>query len=96
MKKIIVSLLLVSISLPSFSQNVNVQNAYNSYNRKDRDGARIKMEDAKKYIDLAYNDESTSNDPKMWNYRSKIYLEIMQNFPALDPNAVFEATESYI
>ena len=35
-----------------------------------------KLEEAKNFIDQAYNTESTSNDPKMWNYRAPIYLAI--------------------
>ena len=95
MKKIILTLVVSCIVLSGFSQSKNVQNAYNSY-KQETDGVKTKLEEAKKFIDLAYNHESTSNDPKMWNYRSKIYLEIMQKQSELDLNAVFEATESYI
>ena len=97
MKKVIIIIFVNLIVIPgAFSQSKNIQNAYNSYNRTDRDGLRIKMKEAKSFIDLAYIHESTSNDPKMWNYRSKIYLEIMINFPELDEDAVFKATESHI
>lgn len=96
MRKIVLSLFFCGVSLIAFTQSKNIQNAYNAYNRQDRDGARIKMQEAKEFIDLAYSHESTSNDPKMWNYRSKIYLEIMTNHPYLDDNAVFKATESHI
>ena len=96
MKRIILLIIVVSISVLGFAQSKNVQNAYNAYNRQDRDGLRIKMKEAKEFIDLAYNHESTSNDPKMWNYRAKIYLEIIQNHPELDENAMFEATEAHI
>jgi len=57
---------------------------------------KTKINEAKDFIDLAYKHESTSNDPKMWNYRSKIYLEIILKQPELDKNAVFEATEAFI
>ena len=95
MKKIILTLVVSCIVLSGFSQSKNVQNAYNSY-RQEVDGVKTKLADAKRFIDLAYNHESTSNDPKMWNYRSQIYLEIMLKDPELDENAVFESTEAHI
>ena len=95
MKKIILTLIVSCIVLVGFSQSKNVQNAYNSF-RQETDGVKTKLAEAKYFIDLAYNHEATSTDPKMWNYRSKIYLEIMLKDPALDKNAVFEATEAYI
>jgi len=52
--------------------------------------------DAKKYIDEAYETESTSNDAKMWNYRSQIYLQIALKQADLDKNAVFKATEAHL
>jgi len=52
--------------------------------------------DAKKYIDEAYETESTSNDAKMWNYRSQIYLQIALKQADLDENAVFKATEAHL
>jgi len=52
--------------------------------------------DAKKYIDEAYETESTSNDAKMWNYRSQIYLKIALKQADLDENAVFKATEAHL
>jgi len=52
--------------------------------------------DAKKYIDEAYETESTSNDAKMWNYRSQIYLQIALKQADLDENAIFKATEAHL
>ena len=52
--------------------------------------------DAKKYIDEAYETESTSNDAKMWNYRSQIYLQIALKQADLDEDAVFKATEAHL
>jgi tetratricopeptide (TPR) repeat protein len=89
MKKIILILLVSIISTIGFSQSKNVQNAFNSFRQE-------KFAEAKHFIDLAYNNESTSNDPKMWNYRAKIYLEIMQKHTDIDANAVFSATEAHI
>ena len=88
-KKIILSLLISSFTLVAFSQSKNVQNAFNSFRQEN-------FAEAKHFIDLAANNESTANDAKMWNYRAKIYLEIMQKYPDIDENAVFEATESHI
>ena len=88
-KKIILSLLISSFTLVAFSQSKNVQNAFNSFRQEN-------FAEAKYFIDLAAINESTANDAKMWNYRAKIYLEIMQKYPDIDENAVFEATESHI
>ena len=88
-KKIILSLLISSFTLVAFSQSKNVQNAFNSFRQEN-------FAEAKYFIDLAANNELTANDAKMWNYRAKIYLEIMQKYPDIDENAVFEATESHV
>lgn len=88
-KKIILSLLISSFTLVAFSQSKNVQNAFNSFRQEN-------FAEAKYFIDLAANNELTANDAKMWNYRAKIYLEIMQKYPEIDENAVFEATESHV
>ena len=95
MRIIILSLLITSISFVSFSQSKNVQNAYNSF-RQEKDNIKTNISEAKYFIDLAHQHESTSNDPKMWNYRAQIYLEIITNHSELDENAVFEATEAHI
>ena len=95
MRKIVLSLVITSISILSFSQSKNVQNAYNAF-RQEKDNIKNNISEAKHFIDLAYLHESTSNDHKMWNYRAQIYLEIIQNHSDLDENAVFEATEAHI
>ena len=92
MRKLTLSLLISSISLISFSQSKNVQNAYNEF-RKEKNNVKTNISEAKYFIDLAHKNETTSNDPKMWNYRAQIYLEIINNHPNMDENAVFEATE---
>ena len=89
MKKTILFLLISIIPTIGFSQKKNIQNAFNSFRQE-------KFAEAKHFIDLAYNNESTSNEPKMWNYRAKIYLEIMQKHTDIDANAVFSATEAHI
>ena len=52
--------------------------------------------DAKKYIDEAYSNESTSNSAKMWNYRAPIYLQIAIKEAELDKDAILKATEAHI
>ena len=52
--------------------------------------------DAKKYIDEAYSNESTSNSAKMWNYRAPIYLQIAIKDSELDNDAILKATEAHI
>ncbi len=52
--------------------------------------------DAKKYIDEAYSNESTSNSAKMWNYRAPIYLQIAIKESELDKDAILKATEAHI
>ena len=89
MKKIVLfitALLIVSIGS---AQKHNIVNA--SISLKDEE-----YTDAKKYIDEAYETESTSNLPKMWNYRAPIYLQIALKQPSLDKDAIFKATEAYI
>ena len=51
---------------------------------------------AKKYIDEAYSNESTSNSAKMWNYRAPIYLQIAIKDSELDNDAILKATEAHI
>ena len=63
---------------------------------KEKDGEKTKLSEAKHFIDLAHQNETTSNDPKMWNYRAQIYLEIISKNASLDENAVFHATEAHI
>ena len=89
MNKIILSVTVCCVSVLGFSQSKNVQNAYNSHRQE-------KFVEAKEYIDIAFNHEQTANDPKMWNYRAQIYLEIMQKHSELDVNAAFKATEAHI
>ncbi len=88
-KKGILTLALASISIVTFAQKHNVVNASIALRNEE-------FVDAKKYIDEAYETESTSNDAKMWNYRSKIYLQIALKQADLDKDAVFKATEAHL
>ncbi|MCX6292170.1 MAG: hypothetical protein NT126_10450 [Bacteroidetes bacterium] len=90
------------VTLNGYGQNFNVQSAADSY--KDLQFTktnRLKdLSDAKRYIDLAYANEQTSNDPKMWIYRGKIYLEIDRDtnevIRNLDPDAIEKSGTSFI
>ena len=85
-------LILIGIAMSThvFAQKKNVQtaNIYLRYNELDK---------AKEYIDLAYEDETTSNNFKMWYYRGQIYMEIhfdTTGFRELDKDAIEKATIS--
>ncbi|MBK6837854.1 MAG: tetratricopeptide repeat protein [Bacteroidetes bacterium] len=89
--KLIILLLLVS--LQSWSQNFNVQSASNSLTNKDLPGA-------KKFIDMAAEHESTANSPKMWYYMGKVYLEIYEDSTSkangLDPDAIEKSAKGFL
>ena len=89
MKRIILTLLILANISVLFAQKHNVQTANNM--RKDQNWT-----EAKKYIDLAYENDLTSNEPKMWMYRAMIYKEIAFNHTDLDNMAIFKATEAHI
>ena len=88
-KKGILTIVLTLITILSFAQKHNIVNASIALRNEE-------YSDAKQYIDEAYETESTSNDPKMWNYRAPIYLQIALKEPALDSEAAFKATEAHI
>ncbi len=89
MKKTILTIVIAAISFATFAQKHNIVNASIALRNKN-------LEEAKQYIDEAYETESTANDPKMWNYRSQIYLEIAQKQSELDKDASLKATEAYL
>ena len=85
----ILALVLILFTNHLSAQKHNIVNAALALTNKE-------YVDAKKYIDEAYETESTSNNAKMWNFRSQIYLQIALNQAHLDENALFKATESYL
>ena len=99
-KKIILTLVLTVITVLTFAQSQHITSAaiilkqYNS--EKDKSVKALKIKEAKEFIDKAYNNESTSNEAKMWMYRAKIYKMIALNHDSLDSDAVFKATESHL
>ncbi len=95
MNKITLLLFCTFITICSVAQKHNVTSAAITFKQFKGDNTE-KLEEAKNFIDQAYNTESTSNDPKMWNYRAPIYLEIAQKHSELDKDAVLKATEAYL
>jgi Tfp pilus assembly protein PilF len=88
-KGLLITLVLVLFTNLISAQKHNVVNASIALRNEE-------YVDAKKYIDEAYETESTSNDAKMWNYRSQIYLQIALKQANIDEDAVFKATEAHL
>ena len=55
---------------------VNSSIALKNANKTDGEEMVSNLIDAKNYIDEAFLNTSTSDEPKMWNYRAKVYLKI--------------------
>ena len=89
--KYFILFLIATLSLESFSQSANVQSAANALRKNE-------IAEAKKWIDLAAENESTSNDHKMWYYRGKIYIQIHtdEKFRALDNDAAEKSAISFM
>ena len=96
----ILTLILLVITTYTFAQSHNVNSGaiiFKQYNsEKDKLVKANKINEAKEFIDKAYNNESTSNEPKMWMYRAQIYKIIAFNHSNLDDKAIFKATESHL
>jgi tetratricopeptide (TPR) repeat protein len=99
-KKTILTLVLTVISTVIFAQSQNVTSSaiiYKQYNsEKDKEKKATKISEAKMYIDLAYQNASTSDEPKMWMYRAQVYRAIAISHSTLDENAIYKATEAHI
>jgi hypothetical protein len=91
-KKTITAVLVASATIV-FAQANQVQNASNYLRNKEFDKAKIAA-------DAASVNETSSNNPKLWMYRGKIYQEIYFSkdaaIRALDTEAEEKALESYI
>ena len=100
MKKGLLTLVALVISMLAFAQSQHVTSAaiiFKQYNtEKDKSVKALKIKEAKDFIDKAYDNETTSNTPKMWMYRSQIYKMIAMNHNSIDPDAIFKATESHL
>jgi len=96
----ILILVLLAITTLTFAQSHNVTSAaiiFKQYNsERDTLVKALKIKEAKEFIDQAYNNESTSNEPKMWMVRANIYKDISFNYSDLDDKAIFKATESHL
>ena len=88
-KKIILIILCTVFTSVLMAQKHNIVNASIALKNEN-------FSDAKKYIDEAYSNESTSNSAKMWNYRAPIYLQIAIKDSELDNDAILKATEAHI
>jgi len=88
-KKIILIILCTVFTSVLMAQKHNIVNASIALKNEN-------YSDAKKYIDEAYSNESTSNSAKMWNYRAPIYLQIAIKDSELDNDAILKATEAHI
>ena len=89
MQKTLLTLAILAISGLTFAQKHNVVNASIAL----KDG---KYDQAKQYIDEAFENPNTSDELKMWMYRAKIYKEIALNHSNLDSMAIYKATESHM
>ena len=94
MKRLILISLMTLTSVMVFGQKHNIVNASIALKNSN-------LLEAKQYIDEAYNNEKTSNEAKMWNYRAKIYLKISQaqytdTAISIDGDAIFKASEAHI
>ena len=91
MKKII-SACLFLFTIQGFAQSSNVQSAAD-WLKKYND-----LPKAKGFIDLAAENPSTANDPKMWYYMGKVYWAIHRDSTHAvdDPDAVLKAATGFI
>ena len=92
MKKIVLLLFMVTSFTILSAQNTKVQSAF-SYLRSGR------LDKALENIEPAITNEKTMNDPKTWNYRGNIYIQIgastEPNYQKLATNSVQIAYDSY-
>ena len=88
---ILLSMLISSVAIAQKHNIVNASIALRNAKKAKGDEISVLLNEAKDYIDLAYSNESTSNEAKMWNYRAPIYLEIALKSPELDDNAILKA-----
>ncbi|MEQ1732108.1 MAG: tetratricopeptide repeat protein [Bacteroidia bacterium] len=93
MKKLILSAALVASIISVNAQTSNRVSAYNYFKNGE-------LVDAKKYIDLASENESTKIDPKTWMYRAQIYDAIYTSkdaaVTAIDADAMKKANEAWM
>ena len=93
---LILSFIISTVAVAQKHNIVNASIALRNANKANGDDVGVLLSEAKEYIDEAFNTESTANDPKMWNYRAPIYLEIALKKPELDNLAIIKATDAHI
>ena len=93
---LILSFIISTVAVAQKHNIVNASIALRNANKANGDEVGVLLSEAKEYIDEAFNTESTANDPKMWNYRAPIYLEIALKKPELDNLAIIKATDAHI
>ena len=100
LRKTTLIIMFTAITTLTFAQSQHITSAaiiFKQYNsEKDKSVKAVKIQEAKEFIDKAYVNASTSNEPKMWMYRAKIYKMIAINHSSLDIDAIFKATESHL
>ena len=93
---LILSFIISTVAVAQKHNIVNASIALRNAKKATGDEVGVILSEAMQYIDEAYNTESTANDPKMWNYRAPIYLEIALKKPELDNLAIIKATDAHI
>ena len=93
---LILSFIISSVAVAQKHNIVNASIALRNAKKAKGDEIGVLLSEAKEYIDEAFSTESTANDPKMWNYRAPIYLEIALKKPELDNLAIIKATDAHI
>ena len=93
---LILSLIISSVAVAQKYNIVNASIALRNAEKAKGDEIGVLLSEAKEYIDEAFSTESTANEPKMWNYRAPIYLEIALKKPELDNLAIIKATDAHI
>lgn len=89
MRKLLLTVILISSAVAMFAQNNKVVSAYNYYRYEEYDKA-------KEAIDAATVHPKTANLEKTWFYRAQIYFELSRNkkFASLSEGAADEAYKS--
>lgn len=92
MKKFVIALTVMMVSLSVFAQKSAIQSAFN-YQKTG------KLDKAQEYIDKAIEHEKTIADAKAWYYRGNIYIDIYNSpldaYRNLSPEALTIAFTSY-
>lgn len=91
MKKLVLTVVALSVTVAGMAQKSNIQSALNSLRNKE-------LKDAQEYIEKAINDPSTKADPKAWLTRGKVYMAMQQDPGYKDntPAPYKEAVKSYM